>query len=564
MAAVIDERQQWLRNGIPIDNAKLYFGEVGQDPKLVPVDVFADREFQTPLLQPVRTDSQGFSVEKVWLDSRYSIQVDDSLDVFVFQEPDNGEAITSLSLNTFEITDADSPFTVTTSMSGNLITIDATAGDVLVNLPAAVLAGKEFKITFKRVDASANAITIDGFGAETIEDLTTLDLATQNQAATLHCTGTSVGRSWQIEANNFISANVISTSTLATFEITDTDSPFALTAAHKGNLVRIDAETADVTVNLLSAATAGAEFDVSFKRVNGFANIITINAFGLDLIEGLGSITIDAQDEAFTLRCNGVGWFVLSNNFIANGPIVNVTNADSPFTVPTDSNGTIFNIQHELGDVVVNLPSLSDVSDQFVVSFRLFSTAIGVALVNSVTINTDGTDRIANSPIPAENISSLALESPNQVITLHAGPGSAFWYREALFINDVVKEDAEAAISTAIGAWSPQRINQAGGSAKAWVKANASSGVDTIAASLNISSVTDNTVGTILVTIAKDMATANYAISPGQLDIDDLAHIVYMTEQSAGSFRARCKNRSSGTPVDPDSWYFTVMGDISG
>lgn len=553
MAAVIDERQQWLRNGIPIDNAKLYFGEVGQDPKLVPVDVFSDREFQIPLLQPVRTDSQGFSVEKVWLDSRYSIQVDDSLDVFVFQEPDNGEAITSLSLNTFEITDADSPFTVTTSMSGNLITIDATAGDVLVNLPAAAIAGEQFKITFKRVDASANAITIDGFGAETIEDLTTLDLATQNQAETLHCTGTSVGRSWQIEANNFISANVISTSTLATFEITDADSPFALTAAHKGNLIRIDAETADVTVDLLSAATAGDQFDVSFKRVNGFANTITINAFGLNLIEGVGSITIDAQDETITLRCNGVGWFVLSNNFIVNSPSILIDNTDSPFTVPVTARGTLFTVNANSGSVIVNLPSLATVDDQFEVSFRRFDATLS----NTITIVADGGDLIATG------LSSIALSDDDEAITLHTPIGTGgSWLRTSFFAETASKAEAEAATGVGLRIWSPLRINQAGGSGKLWLKA-AGSGT-TINGSLNVSSISDTGTGQITVTIDTDMADANYAISANQRDAGALANIVTIITQGSGSFTAECKTRSAGALVNPDSWYFIVLGDISG
>ncbi len=70
---------------------------------------------------------------------------------------------------------------------------DATGAAFTVTLPAAVLyKGKAFII--KKADASANAVTIDGNGAETIDGAATVALAVQYESRTV----LSNGVSWHI------------------------------------------------------------------------------------------------------------------------------------------------------------------------------------------------------------------------------------------------------------------------------------------------------------------------------------------------------------------------------
>ena len=67
-----------------------------------------------------------------------------------------------------------------------LILADATAGAITIDLPLAVdMTGKTIDV--KKIDSSGNAVTIDGNSAETIDDATTAVLATQYDAATIHC-----------------------------------------------------------------------------------------------------------------------------------------------------------------------------------------------------------------------------------------------------------------------------------------------------------------------------------------------------------------------------------------
>jgi hypothetical protein len=67
--------------------------------------------------------------------------------------------------------------------------VDATGGAITVNLPTAASA-KWRVLTVKKIDASANAVTIDGSGGETIDDSPTRVLAAQYNSAMIQSDGT--------------------------------------------------------------------------------------------------------------------------------------------------------------------------------------------------------------------------------------------------------------------------------------------------------------------------------------------------------------------------------------
>ena len=81
----------------------------------------------------------------------------------------------------------------TASRGEDVILVNATGGAVTVTLPAAgQYSGLQFII--KKTDASANAVTIDGSGAETIDGAATQVLTVQYQSITVVSDGTG----WQI------------------------------------------------------------------------------------------------------------------------------------------------------------------------------------------------------------------------------------------------------------------------------------------------------------------------------------------------------------------------------
>jgi hypothetical protein len=85
-----------------------------------------------------------------------------------------------------------------TAGDGGLILADATGGAITVTLPAVADAGEGAAYLVKKTDASGNAVTIDGSGAETIDGGATVALAAQNDFAEVFCDGTE----WWVVATN--------------------------------------------------------------------------------------------------------------------------------------------------------------------------------------------------------------------------------------------------------------------------------------------------------------------------------------------------------------------------
>jgi hypothetical protein len=76
---------------------------------------------------------------------------------------------------------------------GTHFSIDASGGALSVFLPAAA-DNLDRVISVKKIDSSANAVTVDGNGSETIDGVTTKSLASQYDGITVISNGTS----WEI------------------------------------------------------------------------------------------------------------------------------------------------------------------------------------------------------------------------------------------------------------------------------------------------------------------------------------------------------------------------------
>jgi hypothetical protein len=75
-------------------------------------------------------------------------------------------------------------------ISSDINLVDATAGNILINLPAPpVSAGRLLYI--KKIDSSSNTVTIDQNSSETIDGGTQYLLYNQYEAVTLICDGTN-------------------------------------------------------------------------------------------------------------------------------------------------------------------------------------------------------------------------------------------------------------------------------------------------------------------------------------------------------------------------------------
>jgi len=74
----------------------------------------------------------------------------------------------------------------------DIVEVDATSGALSINLPAvAVSAHKVYSI--KKIDSTATIITIEGYGTEMIDGVSSKAQITQYQCISVYCTGTHWG-----------------------------------------------------------------------------------------------------------------------------------------------------------------------------------------------------------------------------------------------------------------------------------------------------------------------------------------------------------------------------------
>jgi len=80
-------------------------------------------------------------------------------------------------------------YTVVAADHRKLILVDATSDPVTITLLAVASAGDDFEVAVEKVDASGNAVTVDGDGTETINGATTRTLTNQYDVETYRCDG---------------------------------------------------------------------------------------------------------------------------------------------------------------------------------------------------------------------------------------------------------------------------------------------------------------------------------------------------------------------------------------
>jgi len=182
-------------------------------------------------------------------------------------------------------------YTVVIGDNAKTLRADASGGAYTITLVAVATAGDGYQITIIKEDSSANAVTIDGNGSETINGATTIAILEQYSSVTL----TSTGSEWLVTQdrrspdqpaflarNNATDANVTGNGTFATVdfdtEIYDNGADFAadtFTAPVTGKYlltaqVRIDGITAAADTFRIRIVTSNRVYESNVQRTNGF------------------------------------------------------------------------------------------------------------------------------------------------------------------------------------------------------------------------------------------------------------------------------------------------------
>lgn len=159
MPARIDEKTQFVdEEGRPIVNGKIYIGTQNTDPVANPITIYSDRALSIPIANPQLTDSNGRSVNKIWIPGDYSIRVDDALDVQQMIDLDAGVTVEINGVNPL-------------SNVAGTDTITAEGTPTLISYVDGQL------YSFQAVNTNTGAVTlnVDGIGAKVI----TKNLVTQ-------------------------------------------------------------------------------------------------------------------------------------------------------------------------------------------------------------------------------------------------------------------------------------------------------------------------------------------------------------------------------------------------
>lgn len=150
-------------------------------------DTFSDNALSTANANPVVADSSGRFGDIFLGSGTYKVVLTDDNDV----EKWTADPVAGSIGATGAVDAKTAAYTITIGDATKTIAVDASSGAITITLPTAASATNGFEVTVKKTDSSANAVTVDGNGAETIDGATTLVLSNQNNSATLRCDGSN-------------------------------------------------------------------------------------------------------------------------------------------------------------------------------------------------------------------------------------------------------------------------------------------------------------------------------------------------------------------------------------
>lgn len=276
-----------------------------------------------------------FGMAEIWLDGAYKIIVtypggDPTIPTDVISSSDNVIAYNSQDFTGLTATVADLNSTTTTAIltsvnyastildRGKVILVNAASAPINVILPSCVTVGNKHQIVIKKIDLSSNYVNIVTVSGQTIDGKYPFSLCDYNDYVKLQ----SDGSNWKIIAGR----------SRGTF-ITITASQ-DITLENEDNYFLCNASSGNITLSLDASSTLGNGFQVSFKKIDNSSNSITIAPDGAEQIDGLSSLILSGKNEFYTIKSNGIGWFIVTSAQSSSSVFTGVTIAYMGATAP--------------------------------------------------------------------------------------------------------------------------------------------------------------------------------------------------------------------------------------
>jgi hypothetical protein len=297
----------------------------------------------------------------------------------------NGNGTSSATLNTAELsgwtritpTKIQTGTATTTLTEAGLTFVGGTlTANIILTLPTAV--GRDGQIMeFKKTDATAFTITIDGATTETIDGALTQVMSVQFDSYTIR----SDGANWVVIAK-------ISPATTSSTVTTITSNT---TYATWGRTVYVNASGGDVTLTLPTAvAHAGESFEV--KKIDTSDNYVFISANGSETIDGGATYVLSQFNDSVLLESNGSNTKVIA----VDTPLAKVQN------VPTNGTTNLINTARMItlsgtAAQVINLPDCASVPNMSFIIKKLNSPSISSTITATVGTIDGGTSLLLNN-----------------------------------------------------------------------------------------------------------------------------------------------------------------------
>jgi hypothetical protein len=183
-----------------------------------------------------------------------------------------------------------------TTKYNDYILADATDAAFTLTLPAISDGKKGGRVGVKKIDSTANVITIATTGTEHIDGLDTVTIPAQYG----HFEFETSGSQWYITSGKIDNIWNTWNVTAQTSAYNASFKDFVLGDASGGAFI--------ITLPAVATALSGARIEV--KKTDPSANVVTVATADAATIDGTNTIILTTQNEGYTMVTDGTDWYI--------------------------------------------------------------------------------------------------------------------------------------------------------------------------------------------------------------------------------------------------------------